>query len=1069
MYYVYLGNGDGTFKTGVTYPGMSGTSVFILADIEDTGHPDVVSEYYPGLIAVAKNNADGTFGAFTQVDAVSSADILIGVNHVGAGGASDLLFASPAGTAVQLAIGPLTYGPKIYSVSGRMPQVFLGIATPVAGDFNNDGNLDLATPVEGGIALLFGKGDGTFASADVYDVGQITGAAAVADFNGDGAPDIAVTLPATFPRLLFGNGQGTFTLAPDQNAGYGTSSPASNIVAADFSGDGKPDVDFGPQSLTSLSNLSQTIAFNAGGGSLTTPGQVTDASPITADFNGDGRADMLYVAGITATTLLGQANETFSSVTTILRTPPMGFGVGDVNKDGKPDLVLNFSDHVEIWLGNGDGSFTYSGQLSNDGYGYYSVAAVKDVDGDGNADILLLPYSTAVGTSNALEVFYGNGDGSFQPAAAIPTTRRYTQVVVSDLNLDSQPDLVMTDGNIIAVLTNQGSRQFSAETYFVAGQTISWLNLADVNGDGFPDIVVANPGGTTVTVLLNQANSFSGSQVNGTLALSPEPPIAGSPITISLTLTGTNSGPTPTGSVSFSIDGAFAATASLANGTASYAIPNSLTAIQHTFVAVYSGDGTYRPRSFPLVELVQAPTLSTQTTLTATPTSLLTSQTVRLVADVTSSQPISEGSGFVTFYDGGNVLGSDQMNPNGSAYFDTALLSAGSHLITATFQGSVMLIPGAGGDYGSAVFSPSTSPAVTVVVTSSVTTSTLSSSSSSLVAGTVVTLTAAIASTAGTPFGGVTFYDGSEVLGTMGLNADGNAAFSSASLTAGSHSITAAFNANGPFAASVSAPVLVSVQAAPASIRRTMISLAPVTATASTSPALVAQVTAADGSPSGVVTFLDNGAILGSANTDSTGAATLSLSSLGGSHVLTASFLGSDGFAPSVSPTLQEQWPPAGPQFAVVVADERSREDGASLLLVRVIPSSGFSQTVRLSCGDGVPAGYQCQFSPSALNGGGVSNLLIQPVAQASTSGALIAGCWLAFGVLVLSSFADPRHRLRTAMAGLLLCASAFQVGCAGPTFSEHASQEIVLTIRVTSGTGSGAIVHSTQATVRIP
>src|ERR1700683_2467724 len=116
-----------------------------------------ISFYPRGLIAVAKNNADGTFGAFTQMDAVSSADILVGANNVSPNGASDLLFASPAGTAVQLATGPLTYGPKIYSVSSRMPQVFLGIATPAAGDFNNDGNLDLATPVEGGIALLFGK------------------------------------------------------------------------------------------------------------------------------------------------------------------------------------------------------------------------------------------------------------------------------------------------------------------------------------------------------------------------------------------------------------------------------------------------------------------------------------------------------------------------------------------------------------------------------------------------------------------------------------------------------------------------------------------------------------------------------------------------------------------------------------------------------------------------------------------------------------------------------------------------------------------------------------------------
>ena len=64
----------------------------------------------------------------------------------------------------------------------------------------------------------------------------------------------------------------------------------------------------------------------------------------------------------------------------------------------------------------------------------------------------------------------------------------------------------MTDGSVIAVMQNKGSRTFDSETIYVAGQSISWLNVVDVNKDGYPDIVVANPGGTTVAVLLNEPN-----------------------------------------------------------------------------------------------------------------------------------------------------------------------------------------------------------------------------------------------------------------------------------------------------------------------------------------------------------------------------------------------------------------------------------------------------------------------------------------------------------------------------------------------------------------------------------
>src|SRR4029077_14697709 len=106
------------------------------------------------------------------------------------------------------------------------------------------------------------------------------------------------------------------------------------------------------------------------------------------------------------------------------------------------------------------------------------------------------------------------------------------------------------------------------------------------------------------------------------------------------------------------------------------------------------------------------------------------------------------------------------------------------------------------------------------------------------------------------------FYDGSSVLGTLGMQSDGSAIFSTASLGVGSHSITVAFNTNGPFAGSVSPPVTVVVQSAAATAISTSVVMAAETDVAAKSP-LLARVSAPAGSPAGTVTFLDDGAILG--------------------------------------------------------------------------------------------------------------------------------------------------------------------------------------------------------------
>jgi hypothetical protein len=642
----------------------------------------------------------------------------------------------------------------------------------------------------------------------------------------------------------------------------------------------------------------------------------------------------------------------------------------------------------------------------------------------------------------------------------LPVSHVYSQIVIVDVNRDIKPDLVLSDGAGIAVITNLGGRKFAPEEHFVAGNKITELSVVDVNGDGFPDIIAANAGGTTVAVLLNQPNgiSINGAPSNGTFSISPEPAQYAQPVTLSITMSAA-SGPVPTGSVSFSVDGSFIATTALVNGVATSTYGGVLNTGTHTFIATYEGDNTYTPESFSVPHVVLAPVYATTTVLVATPKSVYTSQTVSLTATVSSSVPVP--AGIVTFMDGTKTLGAGAIYQTPVVLLDTNLLAAGTHNLAAVYQGyrdpfNAM-----------AVYQPSTSAPVSVTVKSTSTTTALSASTTSPTAGTVVTFTANVASNSGTPFGGATFYDGTGLLGTSSLQADGSCSYSTASLSIGTHSITAAYNANATFAGSTSPATVVTVTAAPAGLSPTVVTVA---ATDNGEQSLlVAKVRAASGAPEGEVTFLDDGNLLGSAATNGSGTASLSVPLANGVHNLSASFAGASQFAPGVSPELLEQFPATGGGFSLRIGTGSVdlSPAGSQPILLTVVPTAGFQQQVQLSCTDGVPAGYECSFSPALLYGGN-SFLRIQPASRLAGKRPNTSP-WYGpaagiFSLLLIGAMTRRPDPCR----GLLIAALALisMTGCGNPSISRP--QMMVLSMRATAGIGGGTIVHSAQILVNI-
>jgi len=377
-----------------------------------------------------------------------------------------------------------------------------------------NGNAVLGTPsLSNAYAALALTSASTISLPTTEDVDS--NAVVVGDFNGDGKPDLAVVnYYYSQVTILLGNGDGTFTQAA--NSPVTLSSGATALAVGDFNGDGKLDLAVlgwgGPVTIL-LGNGDGT--FTQANGSPFTVG--VDSSFIAAgDFNGDGKLDLAVLGNGPTTILLGNGDGTFTAAAS---TPvQVGSGnfsvvVGDFNGDGKPDLaVLDIYGALTILLGNGDGTFTQAnGSPFTPGVEPNFIAA-GDFNGDGNLDLAVVDYYYG-----QVAILLGNGDGTFTAAASSPVQvgNGPYAVAVGDFNGDGIPDLGVADNydNTVTILQGDGTGAFSPiNTVSVSTAPQDLLGFGsfnlngpesvaagDFNGNGIPDLAVVTCGNGTTT------------------------------------------------------------------------------------------------------------------------------------------------------------------------------------------------------------------------------------------------------------------------------------------------------------------------------------------------------------------------------------------------------------------------------------------------------------------------------------------------------------------------------------------------------------------------------------------
>jgi len=295
----------------------------------------------------------------------------------------------------------------------------------------------------------------------------------------------------------------------------------SFVAAGDFNGDGIPDLavtDHFGYLIVMLGKGDGTFATPLM--SVIDPGSEFFANDIAVgDFNGDGKLDLALISQNddppTVAILLGNGDGTFTQSQTMdTGIETCCIAIGDFNRDGNLDLaVLNSAfNQVTILLGNGSGTFTPGPTMSTNANPYSLVSvAVGDFNGDGILDLALSDDA-----SNTVTIMLGNGDGTFTTATASTATGPSpTFITVADLNGDGKPDLAVTTSNNVSILLGNGDDTFTAAPSPVTGSGLGQVTVADLNGDGKPDLAVANTPSNSVTVLFGNGD--------GTFTLEPSP------------------------------------------------------------------------------------------------------------------------------------------------------------------------------------------------------------------------------------------------------------------------------------------------------------------------------------------------------------------------------------------------------------------------------------------------------------------------------------------------------------------------------------------------------------------
>jgi hypothetical protein len=521
---VQTGAGDGTFQTtGAFFTGGSinrGPVDLAAGDLNHDGKTDLAVAVLEGSVSVLIGNGNGTF----QDPLILPVGFLpqsVDIGDFDADGNLDIATVNFSNVSI----------PDVQSLAmlkGKGDGTFEDVRrTPVGSqpfdlaiaDFNSDNRPDVAvtfrgtTGSNGGISILFSNRDGTFQPAFSVPGVSSTLAIVAGDFNADGRADLAATSSGVNSgnlRVLTGNGSGGFT----QTGNFPIGRFCLGLTAGDLNGDRRPD-------LATVSRDDQEVAVvlanSQGTGFLGPDKYVAGRDPlavVSGDYNRDGEGDLATAnsGSNSISLLLGKGGGTFTAESNFAASgrQPQFAAAADFNRDCRTDLVTanQESNNVSVLLGKNEGAFETPVNYRAGTKPFH--VAVGEFNGDSNPDLAVANSGIAFSDPGSVSILIGNGNGTFQPPINVLTADAPVVVSVSDYNRDGRDDMAVVNfrSNSVSILLGQGSGNFQAAPA-ITFPTLSGLissAAGDFNGDGNPDLEIVSTFQSTVFIMLGNGD-----------------------------------------------------------------------------------------------------------------------------------------------------------------------------------------------------------------------------------------------------------------------------------------------------------------------------------------------------------------------------------------------------------------------------------------------------------------------------------------------------------------------------------------------------------------------------------